>query len=173
MHFRYVAEALFQTLETMKEIVQREVFVHCIGNSLGAHICGFTGKLIKHKLKQNPESSNDSILDRISALDPAGPLFFNDVPEYPNKIKSGARISSSDALLVDVIHTDGIVRDPFQYGTLVKAGTVDFYIGANGAYGGNQPGCSCEFCNLCGCSHHKSHEYFIASIKVNIYLWVF
>ena len=106
MHFRYVAEALFQTLETMKEIVQREVFVHCIGNSLGAHICGFTGKLIKHKRKKKSVSGKiTSILDRISALDPAGPLFFNDNTEYPNGIKSGARLAHTDAHMVDVIHT--------------------------------------------------------------------
>ena len=69
--------------------------------------------------------------------------------------------------MVDIIHTDGIVRSPFQYGTLERAGTVDFYIGANGSYGGLQPGCNCNFCNLCGCSHHKAHMYYIASMLVS------
>jgi hypothetical protein len=35
--------------------------VHCIGHSLGAHTCGHVGKNIK--------------LNRITGLDPAGPLF--------------------------------------------------------------------------------------------------
>ncbi len=59
--------------------------VHCIGHSLGAHVCGYTGKLLK--------------LKRISGLDPAGPRFgWSD---------SNERLDKSDAEFVDIIHTDG------------------------------------------------------------------
>ncbi len=45
-------------------------------------------------------------------MDPAGPLFANDVPypfDYLN-ISADARLGPSDAKLVDVIHTDGDAR---------------------------------------------------------------
>ena len=42
-------------------------------------------------------------------MDPAGPLFFNDLPSPYSGLNcpSGARLNVSDADLVDVIHTDG------------------------------------------------------------------
>ena len=43
---------------------------HCVGHSLGSHTCGFAGKsLTKLGLR----------MSRISALDPAGPLFLKEV----------------------------------------------------------------------------------------------
>ena len=104
--FRYVAEALFQVLYYMKQIMPKKIFVHCIGHSLGAHICGFTGKLIRKKLRKEKEGGHmqtfDSVLDRISGLDPAGPMFFNDNPEYkyPDKIEPGGRLAHTDAQVV-------------------------------------------------------------------------
>ena len=63
---------------------------HIIGHSLGAHIAGYTGeKLID--LEQGK-------LGRITALDPAQPLF-QDMPEF-------VRLDPGDAEFVDVIHTD-------------------------------------------------------------------
>jgi pimeloyl-ACP methyl ester carboxylesterase len=47
--------------------------VHCIGHSLGAHTCGFAGKITKFK--------------RITGLDPAGPFFSGSIH----------RLNSSDA----------------------------------------------------------------------------
>ena len=85
-------------------------------------------------------------LDRISGLDPAGPLFCNDVP-YPFdllNVTSASRLGPNDADYVDVIHTDGHARYlgyiP-QYGTMDRLGTIDFYPGTNGNYGHDQPGC--------------------------------
>uniref|UniRef100_A0A672ZT97 Lipase member H-like n=1 Tax=Sphaeramia orbicularis TaxID=375764 RepID=A0A672ZT97_9TELE len=86
--------------------------VHLIGVSLGAHISGFIG------------ASLNSTIGRITALDPAGPLFTGKPPED--------RLDPTDAQFVDVLHTDidalGF-REPL--------GHIDFY--ANG--GTDQPGC--------------------------------
>lgn len=61
--------------------------IHCIGHSLGAHVCGFAGKQGK--------------LARISGLDPAGPLF--------KGASSSNRLDKNDAVLVDNIHGDAIL----------------------------------------------------------------
>lgn len=90
-------------MKNMHQEVGRELSVHCAGHSLGAHVCGLTGKLLRN---------SGLTFDRISAMDPAGPLFFNDVP-YPwngLNVTSASRLNRSDAHLVDVIHTDGDAR---------------------------------------------------------------
>ena len=52
-----------------------------------------------------------------------------------------------------------------QYGTLTQIGTVDFYPGTGkGAYGCYQPGCYDVF-DIVACSHSRSHDYYMASIK--------
>ena len=61
------------------------------------------------------QSNGNFKFDRISGLDPAGPLFFNDVP-YPFagwNVTSASRLTSTDAIFVDAIHTDG---KPRSYG---------------------------------------------------------
>ena len=112
--FRYVAEALYQLMKNMHEIVdthsvfpwaRKTLYTHCIGHSLGAHICGISGKLLS-------QQSSGLKWDRISGMDPAGPLFFNDVP-YPFNgfnCTSASRLNRTDGKLVDVIHTDGDAR---------------------------------------------------------------
>jgi hypothetical protein len=54
-----------------------------------------------------------------SALDPAGPDFYQS--ETPD------RLDSSDALFVDVIHTDGASNIVSGFGYLNALGHVDFY----------------------------------------------
>ena len=67
--------------------------VHCIGHSLGAHCCGFAAK-------------NLTNLGRISAIDPAGPLF--------EKKPANERLDKSDAQFVDCIFTTNLSFDePF------------------------------------------------------------
>lgn len=60
--------------------------VHIIGHSLGAHTAGYAGERIEG-------------LGRITGLDPAEPYFQG----MPGKV----RLDTTDAKLVDVIHTDG------------------------------------------------------------------
>ncbi len=59
--------------------------VHIIGHSLGAHTAGYAGEHINK-------------LGRITGLDPAEP-YFQGMGEH-------VRLDTSDADLVDVIHTD-------------------------------------------------------------------
>ena len=77
-----------------REFGVKEADVHCIGHSLGAHVCGYTGEKIRG-------------LGRITGLDPAEP-FFQYMPDH-------VRLDPSDAKFVDVIHTDG--RTIFLLGT--------------------------------------------------------
>ena len=63
---------------------------HLIGHSLGAHIAGYAGERILSWRKAK--------LGRITALDPAQPLF-KGMPEF-------VRLDPGDAGFVDVIHTD-------------------------------------------------------------------
>lgn len=73
--------------------------MNSIGHSLGAHACGFAGKVTK--------------LKRISALDAAGLSFKGE--SFQN------RLDKSDADFVDVIHTDGLI------GLQEAIGHQDFY----------------------------------------------
>ena len=97
---RYVGAALALVTQNIRNI-KTPLTIHCIGHSLGAHACGFLGKALA-TLSAPP-------LDRITGLDPAGPLFLK------SKIASGmepmpgstsARLAPEDARFVDTIHTD-------------------------------------------------------------------
>ncbi|GBO39841.1 Lipase member I, partial [Araneus ventricosus] len=87
--------------------------IHLIGHSLGAHMAGVAGRQISN-------------LERITALDPAGPLY------YP--IQVFPALSYEDANFVDVIHTSNLTTG---YGYHEPIGDMDFY--PNG--GNSQPQC--------------------------------
>ncbi|KAF8788378.1 Pancreatic triacylglycerol lipase like protein [Argiope bruennichi] len=89
---------------------------HLIGHSLGSHIAALVGHAVPH-------------LGRISALDPAGPRFY-DAPLED-------RLDPSDAQFVDAIHTDSGHGLMEGLGMRSQVGHVDFY--PNG--GSDQPGC--------------------------------
>ncbi|KAK7100290.1 inactive pancreatic lipase-related protein 1-like isoform X2 [Littorina saxatilis] len=128
--------------------------VHLMGHSLGAHIAGYVG-------------SDARGIARISGMDPAGPLFESTDP--------AVRIDSTDADLVDCIHSDGVPLEDMGFGTLSAWCDVDFY--PNG--GGHQAGCPKPVSgaildvfsmNMLGaetavsCSHSRSHDLYVDSI---------
>jgi len=91
--------------EEVKSIKKTISSIHCIGHSLGSHICGFA-------------SSNYNKFDRISALDPAGPHF------YQKPISQ--RLDPTDAKFVDAYHTNdgtGIKSGCFGY-----LGNIGFFL---------------------------------------------
>nr|XP_037286042.1 putative endothelial lipase [Rhipicephalus microplus] len=111
--------------------------VHIIGFSLGAHVAGFCGRhFLMHTRKR---------IGRITALDPAGPLFEG----------TNVSVSRGDADFVDVIHTNMGQLEHLQFGLAASVGDVDFF--PNG--GSEQPGC-----HRIACSHQRAHELMIESI---------
>ncbi|XP_069170599.1 pancreatic triacylglycerol lipase isoform X1 [Procambarus clarkii] len=92
--------------------------VHIIGHSLGSHTAGYAGERV-------------SGLGRITGLDPAEPFF-----QY---MPASVRLDPSDALFVDVIHTDAdsIFYLGTGYGLRQPVGHLDFYPND----GRGQPGC--------------------------------
>ena len=99
-----VVQAIEERVTILSNNVHYLLHTHCIGHSLGAHVCGFTGRALRN--------ISHLYLSRISGLDPAGPMFTNDVPSPFNyyNITPEARLNKDDAEFVDIIHTDGKPR---------------------------------------------------------------
>ncbi len=132
---------------------------HIIGHSLGSHIAGYAGQRLSGKL------------GRITGLDPAGPYFENTDPIV--------RLDPTDAVFVEVIHTDGSANLALGLGLSQPLGHVDYY--PNG--GRNQPKCPqvtgkliTGFLDLItvdlnsieenfSCSHTAAFYYYIDSIR--------
>ncbi|XP_076982246.1 pancreatic triacylglycerol lipase-like isoform X1 [Tamandua tetradactyla] len=92
--------------------------VHIIGHSLGAHAAAEAGRRL------------NGTIERITGLDPAGPSF-EGTPEL-------VRLDPSDAMFVDVIHTDAASPIPnMGLGIRQTVGHLDFF--PNG--GREMPGC--------------------------------
>lgn len=107
--------------------------IHVMGFSLGAQVAGIIG------------SNMDRIPPRITALDPARPLF--DVANLTD------RVDPSDAEFVEVIHTAGLTL-----AFLDPQGHCDFY--PNG--GATQPGCGTDVTG--SCAHGRAPAYLEESI---------
>lgn len=115
--------------------------VHCIGHSLGAHVCGFAGKYLQSDFNEK--------MARISALDAAGPSFNLNAPRD--------RVAKTDATFVDAIHTDK------TNGVIYPIGHHDFY--PNG--GNNQPDCN-PYGNATydeACNHERVIYLYEASVS--------
>ena len=83
---RLVGKQLALLLQHLEKLGTPPSLFHLIGFSLGAHVAGYAGSEIKN-------------LSRITGLDPAGPLY----ESYDKQV----RLDESDALFVDVIHSNG------------------------------------------------------------------
>ncbi|KAL4699142.1 hypothetical protein H8959_011799 [Pygathrix nigripes] len=129
--------------------------VHLIGHSLGAHTAAEAGRRLGGRV------------GRITGLDPAEPCF-QGAPEE-------VRLDPSDAMFVDVIHTDSAPIIPsLGFGMSQKVGHLDFF--PNG--GEEMPGCQKNMLstiididgiwegisNFAACNHLRSFEYYSSSI---------
>ena len=105
-------------------------------------------------------------LGRITGLDPSGPLFYS--------VTTADRLDSSDAQFVDVIHTAGHWVGSYgaldnvynaiiqQIGYHQQSGHVDIWPNGGSA---PQPGCQHRESLDMSCSHFRSWQLFIESIK--------
>jgi len=128
---------------------------HCIGFSMGGQVCSFLGKTMKEM---------GTPLDRITGLDSAGKNYFEDTGfqwgnNAPDSIDK-TRLNSGDAKFVDWYHTDS-----GEQGTASPSGTLNFYLGGNGNYGNNLPGCEKNVWGLSSCNHFVAPYFLIESIK--------
>ncbi|CAG0895633.1 unnamed protein product [Cyprideis torosa] len=98
--------------------------IHIIGHNTGAHIAGYAGNEYN---RYSTDRGNPRTVNRITGLDPASFAFENTDPRV--------RLDPTDALFVDVIHTDALPN--FGLGAAQQMGHVDLYPNE----GFLQPGC--------------------------------
>ncbi|CAO1411079.1 unnamed protein product [Diamesa hyperborea] len=120
---------------------------HIVGHSLGGQLAGFIGRSVIENSKK------ELIIPRITALDPAGPVF------YPETFLIKP-LNVNDAKFVDVIHTDAD-----HFGTKYSTGHVDFWPNEGNK---NQPNCPTPNLDIRDdknyCSHRRSWVYFAESV---------
>lgn len=150
-----------------EDLSQISTKVHCIGHSLGAQACGYVGSYLQ---------STSHKIARITGLDPAEPYF-----GYAPAIVA---LDKTDAIYVDVIHTDdlhfrenAIKLMPEGMGVEEPVGHVDFYPNNGTA----QPGCDQSMMstifgmdglmdgarNFVACNHMRSIELFLQSLQLS------
>ncbi|KAM3909943.1 pancreatic lipase-related protein 2-like isoform 2-T2 [Leptodactylus fuscus] len=151
------AEVAYFINKLSEEFYYHPSNIHIIGHSLGAHAAGEAGK-------RQPG------IGRITGLDPAQPYFQDTPPEV--------RLDPSDAVLVDVIHTDTTptiaTLGTGGFGISQTVGHLDFF--PNG--GKQMPGCkknevvghvtaddiTAEVNDLVACNHLRSYQYYTQSM---------
>uniref|UniRef100_A0A6Q2XR15 Triacylglycerol lipase n=1 Tax=Esox lucius TaxID=8010 RepID=A0A6Q2XR15_ESOLU len=154
-NIRVVGAQVAQMIEVFQDVYrQKPSMVHVIGHSLGAHAAGEVGRRIQK-------------LGRITGLDPAEPYF--------QGCSATVRLDPSDAMFVDVIHTDILPFIPYVGKGMSQAvGHIDFY--PNG--GEHMPGCDKNIAStivdidglwegtrdFVACNHLRSYKYYNESI---------
>ncbi|XP_068230614.1 pancreatic lipase-related protein 3-like [Palaemon carinicauda] len=119
--------------------------LYVTGHSIGAHVMGIMGSNVQN-----------GRVGRITGLDPAGPGFQTASDDF--------RIERSDAVFVDIIHTNVCSLKDICLGLPGSYGHVDFF--PNG--GDSQPGCASQgplADAISGCSHSRAHQYWLESIN--------
>ncbi|XP_069835797.1 pancreatic lipase-related protein 2-like [Dendropsophus ebraccatus] len=141
------AEIAYLIKRLQEELGYSPSNVHLVGHSLGAHAAGEAGRRLPG-------------VRRITGLDPARPWFENTPKEV--------RLDSSDADLVDVIHTDTSTLT--GVGMIKPIGHYDFY--PNG--GSHMTGCPSKLAflisknnalQILACNHFRSFHYFTYSVS--------
>ena len=130
------------TAHIARQVINLKSF--CIGNSLGAHLCGFIGK--EHKLTG------------IIGLDPAGPIFKTNSKEN--------RLNKGDATAVHVFHSS-----TYYLGIKRPIGHVDFYIngGRRQRWRCGWELSDSEILGLTICSHHFAAALFLYATSIQEY----
>lgn len=131
-----LAHMLYNFFKTLHKSGYPLSSIHIIGFSLGAHVAGLAGKLVRTKL--------NTTLGRITALDPARPCFAR--TEY--------RLGKRDAQFVHVIHSSTGVL-----GIAEPLGHTDVYLNGVSA---KHPECSGRSISL-ECDHSQAWKLYSAS----------
>ncbi|XP_076444370.1 pancreatic lipase-related protein 2-like [Babylonia areolata] len=104
---RVVGAQIASLVLTAEQLGSSASSFHVIGHSLGAQIGGYAGAYLHGRL------------GRVSGLDPAAPQFEN----YGDAVK----LEKTDAMFVDVIHTDAEPLHEAGLGTVDQIGHIDFF----------------------------------------------
>ncbi|XP_068082337.1 pancreatic lipase-related protein 2 [Anabrus simplex] len=133
--------------------------IHIVGFSLGAHVAACASHMLQ---------TRGILIARITGLDPASPIFKNQMLLDPSR-----KLDKEDAHFVDVIHTDGSPDFLNGFGLLQPLGHVDFF--PNG--GREQPGCNDGRASIIAshlegtvnsslvCSHVRAWRLFMESLE--------
>ncbi|XP_004926673.1 phospholipase A1 VesT1.02 [Bombyx mori] len=147
-YVHYIGKALGQMLVKIRDGGVTTQKMHCIGHSLGAQILGHAGDEFMRLGFER--------IQRITALDPAGPCFSNSFIE--EQVRAGV------AKYVEVYHCNA-----GGLGSSSVLGDVDFFINKNGQ---TQPNCSTPWIpgifdspKAASCNHRTCIDIWTASVR--------
>ncbi|XP_050421031.1 lipase member I-like [Adelges cooleyi] len=131
-----ISKIIAECIALLKKLRAEITNYHVIGFSMGAHVACKVGTIL---------ADQDIMLDRVTALDPAKPLFSGPKNE----------VNRSCAKFVDVIHTNINI-----IGMGEPSGTADIYIND----GQNQPDCYKKTGLVDMCNHITAPFFYAATI---------